>query len=64
MSILAVKFDDHAVDVSFTKNALHFVGQCRFEWVKNTLILVKTLLIFSGANILHRDTRKLCVGLP
>jgi hypothetical protein len=25
MSILAVKFDDHAVDVSFTKNALHFV---------------------------------------
>lgn len=25
MSILAVKFDDHAVDVSFTKTALHFV---------------------------------------
>ena len=25
MSILAVKFDDHAIDVSFTKNALHFV---------------------------------------
>lgn len=25
MSILAVKFDDHTVDVSFTKNALHFV---------------------------------------
>ncbi|PIR10206.1 MAG: DUF2442 domain-containing protein [Gammaproteobacteria bacterium CG_4_10_14_0_8_um_filter_38_16] len=25
MSTLAVKFDDHAVDVSFTKNALHFV---------------------------------------
>jgi hypothetical protein len=25
MSILAVKFDDHAVDVSFTQNALHFV---------------------------------------
>ena len=25
MSISAVKFDDHAIDVSFTKNALHFV---------------------------------------
>jgi hypothetical protein len=25
MSILAIKFDDHAVDVSFTKTALHFV---------------------------------------
>ena len=25
MSILAIKFDDHAIDVSFTKNALHFV---------------------------------------
>lgn len=25
MSTLAVKFDDHAVDVSFTKNALHLV---------------------------------------
>lgn len=25
MNTLAVKFDDHAVDVSFTKSALHFV---------------------------------------
>ncbi len=25
MSTLAVKFDEHAVDVSFTKNAIHFV---------------------------------------
>lgn len=25
MSTLAVKFDEHAVDVSFTKNAVHFV---------------------------------------
>lgn len=25
MSTLAVKFDDHAVDVSFTKTALHIV---------------------------------------
>ena len=25
MSTLAIKFDDHAVDVSFTKTALHFV---------------------------------------
>lgn len=25
MTTLAVKFDEHAVDVSFTKNALHFV---------------------------------------
>ena len=25
MSTLAVKFDDHAIDVSFTKTALHFV---------------------------------------
>lgn len=25
MSSLAIKFDDHAVDVSFTKNSLHFV---------------------------------------
>lgn len=25
MSTLAIKFDDHAVDVSFTKNSLHFV---------------------------------------
>lgn len=25
MSTLAVKFDDHAIDVSFTKDALHFV---------------------------------------
>ena len=25
MSTLAVKFDDHAIDVSFTKNALHLV---------------------------------------
>ena len=25
MSISAVKFDDHAIDVSFTKDALHFV---------------------------------------
>lgn len=25
MSTLAIKFDDHAVDVSFTKNALHLV---------------------------------------
>ena len=25
MSTLAVKFDDHAVDVSFTENALHLV---------------------------------------
>ncbi len=25
MNILAVKFDDHAVDVSFTETALHFV---------------------------------------
>ena len=25
MSILAIKFDDHAIDVSFTQNALHFV---------------------------------------
>jgi hypothetical protein len=25
MSILAVKFDDHTIDVGFTKNALHFV---------------------------------------
>ena len=25
MSILAVKFDDHATDVSFTKDALHLV---------------------------------------
>ena len=25
MSILAIKFDDHAVDVSFTQTALHFV---------------------------------------
>lgn len=25
MSILAVKFDDHAIDVSFTKDALHFM---------------------------------------
>jgi hypothetical protein len=25
MSILAIKFDDHAVDVTFTKSAVHFV---------------------------------------
>ena len=25
MSTLTVKFDEHAVDVSFTKNAIHFV---------------------------------------
>lgn len=25
MSTLAIKFDDHAIDVSFTKTALHFV---------------------------------------
>ncbi|MDF3054705.1 MAG: hypothetical protein K0Q74_612 [Gammaproteobacteria bacterium] len=25
MSTLAIKFDDHAVDISFTKTALHFV---------------------------------------
>lgn len=25
MSILAVKFDEHAVDVSFKRNALHFI---------------------------------------
>ena len=25
MNTLAVKFDDHAIDVSFTKTALHFV---------------------------------------
>lgn len=25
MSTLAIKFDDHAVDVSFTKTSLHFV---------------------------------------
>lgn len=25
MSISAVKFDDHAIDVSFTNDALHFV---------------------------------------
>jgi hypothetical protein len=25
MSILAVKFDDHAIDVSFTKTSLHIV---------------------------------------
>lgn len=25
MSTSAVKFDDHAIDVSFTKDALHFV---------------------------------------
>ena len=25
MNTLAVKFDDHAVDVSFTKTSLHFV---------------------------------------
>lgn len=25
MSTLAIKFDDHAIDVSFTKAALHFV---------------------------------------
>lgn len=25
MSILAIKFDDHAVDVSFTKNSLHLI---------------------------------------
>ncbi len=25
MGTLAIKFDDHAVDVSFTKTALHFV---------------------------------------
>ena len=25
MSILAIKFDDHAVDISFTKTSLHFV---------------------------------------
>lgn len=25
MSILAIRFDDHAVDVSFTKNSLHFI---------------------------------------
>ncbi|HSW93213.1 MAG TPA: DUF2442 domain-containing protein [Gammaproteobacteria bacterium] len=25
MSISAVKFDDHAIDVSFTKDALHFI---------------------------------------
>ena len=25
MNTLAVKFDDHAIDVSFTKDALHFV---------------------------------------
>jgi len=25
MNTLAVKFDDHAVDVSFTRNALHLV---------------------------------------
>jgi len=25
MNILAVKFDDHAIDVSFTDDALHFV---------------------------------------
>ena len=25
MSTLAVKFDEHAVDVSFTQNAVHFV---------------------------------------
>ena len=25
MSILAVKFDEHAIDVNFTKNAVHFV---------------------------------------
>ncbi len=25
MSILAVKFDEHAIDVSFTQNSLHFV---------------------------------------
>ena len=25
MSTLAVKFDDHAIDISFTKTSLHFV---------------------------------------
>ena len=25
MSILAIKFDDHAIDVNFTKDTLHFV---------------------------------------
>ena len=25
MSILAIKFDDHAIDVNFRKDALHFV---------------------------------------
>ena len=25
MNTLAIKFDDHAVDVSFTKTSLHFV---------------------------------------
>ena len=25
MSILAVKFDDHAIEVSFTQSSLHFV---------------------------------------
>lgn len=25
MSTLAIKFDDHAVDVSFTKTSLHFI---------------------------------------
>lgn len=25
MSTLAIKFDDHAIDVSFTKTSLHFV---------------------------------------
>lgn len=25
MTILAIKFDDHAIDVTFTKDSLHFV---------------------------------------
>jgi hypothetical protein len=25
MTILAIKFDDHAIDVTFTESALHFV---------------------------------------
>jgi len=38
MNILAIKFDDHAVDVCFTKTSLHFVladGReisARLEW--------------------------------
>ena len=60
--MLDTELIDILPDEMSDETAHHLVnlGQCRFEWVKNNLILAKTLLVFLAASILHRDIRKLC----